>query len=72
MVHRLLSDGSIASHRRINPGGMREKKVIMREALNLEGTGEMREVSNLDGIESLNEGGLRMFLASLNLKKKSL
>ena len=60
MVHRLLRDGSIASQRRIDPGGMREKKVIMREILNLEGIGKMRQVPNPGGIKSLREGDLGM------------
>ena len=64
MVHRLLRDGSVASQRRIDSGGMREKKVRVKEALNLEGIGKMREVPNPGGIESLKEGGLGMFLGS--------
>ena len=31
----MLRDGSVASQRRIDPGGMREKKVRVKEALNL-------------------------------------
>ena len=50
---------------------MREKKVRVKEALNLEGTGEMREVPNPGSIESLKEG-LGMFQGSLNLEKKPL
>ena len=38
MVHRLLRDGAVASQRRIDLKGMREKKVRVKEALNLEGT----------------------------------
>ena len=51
---------------------MREKKVRVKEAFNLEGTEKIREVSNLGGIESLKEGGLGMFLESQYLRRRSL
>ena len=72
MVHRLLRDGSIASQRRIDPEGMREKKVRVKEVLNPEGIREMREVSNPSDIESLKEGGLGIFLGSQYLERSPL